>query len=58
MLVLERGGDTALVTQLLLSYDIFIINHMDHHYERLKLPNEREVWYWCVGLERTSVCGV
>lgn len=36
----ERGGDKALVSQLLLSYDILIISRMDHHYERLKLPNE------------------
>lgn len=54
----ERGGDKALVSQLLLSYDILIISRMDHHYERLKLPNEWEVWYWCVGLERTSTRGV
>lgn len=47
----ERGGDKALVSQLLLSYDILIISRMDHHYEHLKLTNEGEVWYWCVGLE-------
>lgn len=51
----ERGGDKALVSQLLLSYDILVIGRMDHRCEHLKLPSEWEVWFWCVGLERSQL---
>lgn len=54
----ERGGDKALVRQLLLSYDVLIISCMDHQYEHVKLLNEWGVWYWRVGLECSSTCGV
>lgn len=40
VLTLECGGDKALVSQLLLSYDIFVTGRMDHHCEHLKLPTE------------------
>lgn len=36
----ERGADKALISQLLLSYDILVIGRMDHRCEHLKLPSE------------------